>query len=268
MTRTDEVPGDDLRRPPMVTDALAGFGGRALLWLSMLVVFVVATLVTGVGVVALLARRASADTWSRWSDVGETFGAMNSVFSGLALAALVVTFGLQSRELRTQRNELVMQRVALARSQEELHKTAEASVRTLHMNLLKMGIDDPDLAEVWPPLEIDIPHQRNRQYLYANLIFQHARVAHRIGHYSEAEIEGDLRYLFTSPLMRDYWRAAAYSRSFLLPGTAEFRFCQVADAICQEYEFLLANGQRMAPRSETRTRDWPGLDSDQSTRAS
>ena len=68
--------------------------------------------------------------------------------SGLAVAALVITFWLQLQELKAQRTELCQQRELLGNAQAALHRSAEADLRALHGNLTKMAIDDEDLAEV------------------------------------------------------------------------------------------------------------------------
>jgi hypothetical protein len=79
-------------------------------------------------------------TWSRWSAVGQTFGALSTVVSGLALLAFVITFAAQVRELKMQRAELILQGEALERSRIELYRTAEVGIRQLHQELLKVAI--------------------------------------------------------------------------------------------------------------------------------
>ncbi len=60
--------------------------------------------------------------WQNSGVFGDTFGAINSLFSGLAFAGLLYTIFLQSRELKLQREELALTRAQLtssAKSQEE-----------------------------------------------------------------------------------------------------------------------------------------------------
>lgn len=92
-------------------------------------------MIVGVGMVAIFAPAADSATWSLWGAVGESFGALNAIFSGLALAALVVTFWLQFKELRSQRMELSLQRESLIQSHQELHRAAEVNIRHLRLNL-------------------------------------------------------------------------------------------------------------------------------------
>jgi hypothetical protein len=199
--------------------------------------FVGVILLTGVGMVALVTMTASPDTWARWSSAGQAFGVLTAVLSGLAVAALVITFWLQLQELKAQRIELCQQRELLSSAQAALTRSAEADVRARHESLTRMAINDEDLAEVWPMLQADLSPRRNRQYLYANLILEHAWLIYRISEYSEEQMRGNLRYLFTSPLMRAFWLVAQESRStVLIPGTPEFLFDKVAREVFRENE--------------------------------
>jgi hypothetical protein len=57
---------------------------------------------------------------------GDTFGALNALFSGLAFAFLIASIDLQRRELRLQREELQMQRQEMADSRAVLALQARA----------------------------------------------------------------------------------------------------------------------------------------------
>lgn len=86
----------------------------------------------GIGLVTLWAGSALVTwwilpTWTERGQFGDLFGAVNSLFSGLALAGIVFTIFLQRQELKLQRIELELTRT-------ELERTAtaqEASVHTL-----------------------------------------------------------------------------------------------------------------------------------------
>jgi hypothetical protein len=97
----------------------------------------------------------------------------------------------------------------------------------------RSGIRSP--AQAWPQLQPDLRPRRNRQYLYANLIVQYAWLNVQIGDYTEAEMRNNLRYLFDSPLMQEYWAATQANRArFLVPGTPEFAFNEVANEVFLE----------------------------------
>lgn len=64
--------------------------------------------------------------WSKSGTFGDTFGAINSLFSGLALAGIIYTIYLQKIELGLQRKELEYTR-------EELTRTADAQEKSVFM---------------------------------------------------------------------------------------------------------------------------------------
>lgn len=224
---------------------------RVLNATALIIAGVLSALFVGVGVVAMLASTASDTTWSLWGSVGESFGALNTVFSGLALAALVVTFWLQFKELRSQRAELALQRESLIRSHSELHRAAEANIRHLHVDLIRMAIDDPALAEVWPLARSGLTPEQLRQYMYANLILQHIRLGARIG--TTEGLEKEIRRVFASPIVRLFWMDTAAGRADLLvPGTDEHHFWHLATAVCNEYESVLSKARAASVPQEAR----------------
>lgn len=56
------------------------------------------------------------DTWSDRGTFGDMFGAINTLFSGLAFAGIIIAIFLQSKELELQRKELELTRAELHRS--------------------------------------------------------------------------------------------------------------------------------------------------------
>ncbi|GAA4442369.1 DUF6082 family protein [Phytohabitans houttuyneae] len=235
---------------------------RAFLWTSAVAALAGAIVLAGLGLVAKLEGDEAATTWAVWGSIGESFGVLNTIFSGFACAALVVTFWMQFHELKGQRVELASQRESLSLTQAELHRSTEANLRRLHVDLQKIALDDPDLAEVWPIYGTDAPLKRRRQYIYANLILQHIRLQWSISVYSDDEVRGALRYVFRSPLMRDFWKTTARARnSVLVPGGSEFMFARLAGEICDEYEAVLeqANLWRSGSSNDQPANEWEQL---------
>jgi hypothetical protein len=220
--------------------------GWVAAWCIGACILVFVTLLAGVGIAAILARQGAASDWRRWSDVGQTFGALSSIISGLALVAVVIIARAQYREMRENRREMEHHRESLVAHHLELRRTAAANLGRLHLDLLKMSIADPDLAEVWPPFEQHLPADLNRKYLYANAIYQFQFRAMLDGEYTDEQIMASLRYLFTSPTMRGYWRAAAFARTTLPAGSAEYGFAQKIDEVCREFE-VVANAAATPP---------------------
>jgi hypothetical protein len=57
--------------------------------------------------------------WSKSGTFGDTFGALNAIFSGLALAGVIVTILIQRTELKNQRTELALQRNEMKETRKE-----------------------------------------------------------------------------------------------------------------------------------------------------
>lgn len=73
-----------------------------------------------------------AESWSVRGQFGDSFGSVNALFSGLALAGILVTIWMQREELKLQRTELALQREEMAKSREQL----ETQVRTQRATLM------------------------------------------------------------------------------------------------------------------------------------
>jgi Family of unknown function (DUF6082) len=186
------------------------------------------SLLAGVGLAAVLGRRGAPQDWSKWSDVGQTFGALSSIISGLALVVVVVTARIQVHEMQ---------------------RSATAELSMLHLEILKLGINDEELAEVWPALLPDISPKLSRQFLYANIIYQFHWTTLRLEKATDEEVLGSMRYLFTNPLMREYWAAAERGRTSLAPGSPEQLFAKSLDDLCRDYETAVtAARHRAEPR--------------------
>src|SRR5690348_6189841 len=159
----------------------------------------------GVASVGLAAVFSGAGRPTGWEQINEAFGVVNSVFSALALIVVGLTLWVQYRELKMQRRELHEQRLTADETARALKMSAEADLRARHVELLKMAIDDPALASVWPSLGDNITPERSRQYLYANLILQHQALALRSETRNVDYIREVVRFCFTSPMLREFW---------------------------------------------------------------
>ena len=65
-------------------------------------------------------------TWILRGQFGDSFGAINALFSGLALAGIILAIFLQKQELELQRHELELTRQELARTAEAQEQSREA----------------------------------------------------------------------------------------------------------------------------------------------
>lgn len=74
--------------------------------------------------------------WSASGAFGDTFGATNSLFSGLALAGLIYTVILQTKELKIQREELKLTRDQVTEQAEAQKKQARYTLLICQLNAL------------------------------------------------------------------------------------------------------------------------------------
>ena len=70
--------------------------------------------------------------WATRGTVGDTFGAVNSLFSGLAFAGVIYTILLQRKELMYQREELELYRREVSRSADAQEKSEQALSEQSH----------------------------------------------------------------------------------------------------------------------------------------
>ncbi|QJT07187.1 hypothetical protein G9272_33515 [Streptomyces asoensis] len=165
--------------------------------------------------------------------MGDYFGGISAVFSGMALLLLVATLMFQQRELRLQRHELSMQRQELVSSRDELRRSAESDMRALHVQLTQMAMDDPALADVWN----DYPGESTevvRQHLFANLVFGHYLLAYRWGGSTEAEVLAYARSLVRSAAFQRYWEASRAAKEELPADSAEGRLFRLFEQAIRE----------------------------------
>jgi Family of unknown function (DUF6082) len=187
------------------------------------------------GITAALASALGQSRATSMGNVGQIFESVNATFSGLGFIALVVTFRVQYEELRLERQELMKQHAAMDKSQRALVRSAETDIRMCHMELMRMSMEDEDLATVWPEVKAGQSPTRIKQFTYANLIVQHQRLMRTAGVYTDADVIAFFRYLFTSPVIRDFWEARAVARQVITPeASAEWEFEQLVDVAYRE----------------------------------
>jgi hypothetical protein len=80
---------------------------------------IIAAILVAVSVLFPFAVNHYFDDWAKSGTFGDTFGALNAVFSGIAIAGLIVTILLQRKELAHQRVELALQRTEMQETRKE-----------------------------------------------------------------------------------------------------------------------------------------------------
>ena len=74
--------------------------------------------------------------WESGGIFGDSFGAVNSLFSGLALTGILIALFLQRSELRYHREELVLTRAAQEATSMALHQQVEVAQLAAQLNAL------------------------------------------------------------------------------------------------------------------------------------
>ena len=198
-------------------------------------VFCVGIALVSVSITAVLALVLGKGLLVQMGTLGQIFESVNAAFSGLGFIALVVTFRVQYEELRLQRRELKNQHTAMSESQQHLGRSAECDIRARHVELMRMAMDDEDLAEFWPEFQTGLPAKRMKQYNYANLVVQHQRMMYNLGAFTRGDVLKFFQYLFTSAIMRGYWEARMVARDVALEtGSDEWAFEQLIDVAYNE----------------------------------
>jgi hypothetical protein len=174
------------------------------------------------------------------SNAGQAFGAASAASTTAALFYMARTMRMQKKESELQRLALQSQLAALQAqcdvaglSRGELHRTSEALIRGLHMSILKMAVDDPELAATWPSFERDESASSNRQRLYMNQVLGLQLLAFEMG-YEERHIEATMRNLFTNPLWCTFWEKRRPDRTQSIPpDTTEGEFSLIVERAYQ-----------------------------------
>jgi hypothetical protein len=71
--------------------------------------------------------------WNDRGNLGDSFGGINALFSGLAFAGIIYTILLQKKELTQQRQELVDTRVELRRAADAQERSERAFLKQIEM---------------------------------------------------------------------------------------------------------------------------------------
>jgi hypothetical protein len=166
--------------------------------------------------------------WKTRGTFGDMFGGINALFSGIALAGVVIAIIFQRQELRLQRRELEMTR-------QELRRSSESQLRNLHIELLKLSIEHPELATVWPRDLAPEGEEDFSRYMYVNLILQHMETLHRVGVLDDNGLNLELRHLFESEHFIEFWsRTREFRKKIRETDPSRVSFHEKTDRIYEE----------------------------------
>jgi hypothetical protein len=158
--------------------------------------------------------------WVQLSNIGQAYGAISAVLSGLALLAVAISIRLQSREHLANRRQV--------------H-------RDIHMRLTEMAMGDPSIMQCWSP--DDLSFERNRQLQYVNLMISFWYMQWEMRDISDKTLSAIASaQLFQSEMGRQYWRMYRNRWRSESLGSRLNRFCKVMDDALQGVSVTLSSG--------------------------
>jgi hypothetical protein len=149
--------------------------------------------------------------WPLLSEVGQTYGAVSAILSGMAILGVVYS-------LRVQANESVAVRLNTNRQK--------------HFELLRLALDDPMLASVWG----DVKSRNMEEFrtgVYANLILGYWQTEYIVGTISKGRLRVLLANFFRREANRQYW--SEYRNDWAANPRAQIGgFSSVIDSVYRE----------------------------------
>ncbi|OEK02169.1 hypothetical protein BFP97_11830 [Roseivirga sp. 4D4] len=121
-----------------------------------LVIAIISVAIIWAGVTYLIYLKSGSITVS--GSIGDSFGAVNALFSSLAFALLIYTAMMQRKELQLQREELNLTRAELKKSAEAQAQIAEINRETIQMHRVTR------MAEVRPEVRLKSKNQNKTSF--------------------------------------------------------------------------------------------------------
>jgi hypothetical protein len=196
------------------------------------VALVMACAIGVVGLVAALSLAISSTMEALAPDTDVS--AANAVFSGLAFGAVIVALVIQHSQLRRQNTSLNTQLKHMEAANGFQRRADITNQHRLHFELLSKALDDPDLAAVLDAYEGDVPPLKQKQFLYANALYNNVLHAYRIGSTNERDLPGHLRAICMNAIFREYWEATRPHRAGLRYESTEAQLGRTVDRLMME----------------------------------
>jgi hypothetical protein len=139
--------------------------------------------------------------WARLSSIGQTYGAISAVISGVALAGIAVSLFLQARELDL---------------------TREQMFRTYHLDLVRFSIENPSFISSWGYVPTEGSSLDDvRRVGYTNMIVSFWSTSYVTRRLDESELQLNFAQMFKGEVGRNYWKARGMSGMNRLGTVAE-----------------------------------------------
>lgn len=159
-------------------------------------------------------------SWSELSDIGQAYGGFAATLATLSLSALAISVFLQARDTRT---------------------AQEHGARLLHLELVRMSLEDPTLLGKFGRWSRELPEDEIRYHVNQNLWLMLWRTLHRLGYIGERELRLTLASeLFDNTLGRRFWMR---SREIQLASIQNHRDRRFYDIVEDEFQKLPAHAR-------------------------
>jgi hypothetical protein len=152
--------------------------------------------------------------WDQLGAVGQAYGAISAVTSGVALLGVAVSLVIQQRHNRV---------------------AEEHTVRQRHFDLVRLTLEDLKFLYSWGT-RADLAYDP-ALLGFSNLIVAHWLMLWQIGHIDEATLRANVRTFFNGQVGRDHWRKNAHTWP-----TTDHRARRFALIMTEEYERAQAAG--------------------------
>lgn len=176
--------------------------------------------------------------WARLSSIGQTYGAISAVISGVALVGIAVSLFLQARELDL---------------------TREQMFRNYHLDLVRFSIENPQFISSWgyvPPVASSLDDVRRVGYI--NMIVSFWSTSYVTRRLDEGDLQLNFAQMFKGEVGRNYWEAARDGWRESAGDRRRKKFFNIADA---EYSKAITAGPALVSADS-----WSDQESDQQPR--
>jgi hypothetical protein len=168
----------------------------------------------GVGALAtapilLTAIRGQSKDWSELSDIATTYGAAAALLSVLALAGVAVSLVFQARETKASRDQ---------------------ALRTLHVDLLRMAMDNEVYRRCWGDFFDSTDPDEQRAQMYVNMIFSHWEMMFELNALSEVALREAAGIVLAGPDGRRFWAGSRDIRAKSASTRRKRHFHAIVDA--------------------------------------
>lgn len=150
---------------------------------------------------------------NRLSEIGQAYGGVSAVFSGIAVFGVVAALRAQNRQIRISQAQ---------------------SIRTMQIELMRMLIDDPSLRPISPSFSSGTNDAQRRRNLFTNLMLKYLEMGYEIGYFPEPAIRRELTSQFLLPDVYRFWGEAREHFRIDVVNRGATEFFEIVDSVWRD----------------------------------